>query len=156
MKVSTRALACVLVVHAAAQASTNLPNEWEVIVRPYQADTSEREKHYWVGLRNNAATLRAFCLLGVSYSYELEDGSLVDQPSDEYPTVFSPHPCSDAMGHLVLPGETHFVKVRVVLPKQAELRGAVRFRMSAEETCVDDIPCKRAPIFASDAKTRAH
>lgn len=156
MRVSTLALAFVLVVHGAAGKSTPLPSDWEVVVRPYQAATTESEKFYWVGLRNKALTTRAFCLLGVRYSYDLEDGSLVDQPTKEYPSVGSPHPCAAAVGHLVLPGETHFVKVRVALPKEAEPRGAVRFRITAEETCADREPCKHTPIIASEEKADVH
>lgn len=155
MKLSKIALTCFLVVHTATSSSMPLSTNWEVIVRPYQVETTERERLYWVGLRNRAVTPRAFCLLGVRYTYDLEDGSLVDQPTNEYPSVGSPHPCAAAVGHLVLPGETHFVKIRVALPKEAEPRGGIHFRITAEETCADADPCRHTPIIVSEGEADA-
>lgn len=146
------ALACWLACAFASGGSSQASGGWDVVVRPFKADTAQRVRLYWVGLRNSASQPRAFCLLGVRYSYDLVDGSSVDQPTIEYPSVGSPHHCAATIGHLVLPGETHFVKVQVSLPGDAKIRGAVRFRVTAEETCTEGDSCEHGPILASEAK----
>jgi hypothetical protein len=88
----------------------------------------------------------------VRYSYDLPDGSTIDEPTVEYPGVGSPHHCAATMGHLVLPGETYFVKVRVSPPKHAMTVRAVRFRVTGEETCTEYESCEHKPIFASETR----
>lgn len=142
-------LACCIVSGTTSGGSPLASNDWQVVVRPVQS-TISNPGLYWVGLRNNAVSPRAFCVLGVRVTHELADGSLTDQPSAEYPTVGSPHECAATLGHLVLPGETYFVKVRVVPPRNAVTRGTVRFRIVAEETCVDAEPCLHRSIITSE------
>ena len=146
-------VASCIAVGMTAGASLPVSNDWQVIVRPLQSGTTNAGL-YWVGLRNNTARPRAFCVLGVRFTLQLKDGSLVDHPSTEYPSVGSPHQCAPTIGHLVLPGETHFVKVRVVPLRNAETRGSVSFRVIAEETCVDAEPCPHRSIFASEDDSR--
>jgi len=129
------------------------PNDWQVVVRPAQVEAAQGGGLYWVGLRNNAARPRAFCVLGVRFVFKLADGTTLDRPSTEYPSVGSPHPCASTIGHLVLPGETHFVMVQVERPRNVANRGAPRFWITAEETCVDEKPCSHSPIVASEADT---
>ena len=140
---------------AFGQTPTSLRSGWEVVVRPYEARAiNERGRLYWVGLRNTATAPQAFCALGVWYRYDLLNGGGVDQPSREYPSVGSAHACAPTMGHLVLPGETHFVSVRVTLPDDAEIHRQVLFSVTAEETCVDITPCEHRAIYAIQASTR--
>jgi hypothetical protein len=146
-------LACYVLVLAVAVNSTRLADEWEVVVRPSQFEPRERARLYWVGLRNTSATPRAFCMLGVRYRYDLKDGTSEEQPTREYPTVGSSHPCVATMGHLVLPRETHFVMVRVVLPTEAALNQDVRFLVTAEETCVKEQSCEHQPITVMERST---
>lgn len=128
------------------EVSVPASSRWAVVSRPVAGATPDGVRLYWVGLRNNANEARAFCLLGVTYSYELLDGTAVDQPTVEYPNVGSPHSCAPTMGHLVLAGETHFVKVQVALPKDVRRR-IVKFRITAEETCAETDPCRHRPIL---------
>jgi hypothetical protein len=144
-------LAAVLVC-APGYASQPPSNGWEVVVRPFQAKKAEGAGFYWIGLRNGTTLPRAFCLLGVIYVYETRDGSLVDQPTREYPGVRGVGPCAPTLGHLVLPGETHFVTVQVMLPADADLKRGVRFRITAEETCAVQVPCQHAQIMVSEKK----
>lgn len=141
-------IACLLVTHAGPGEPTLPARAWVVIVRPIRADTIGNERLYWVGLQNDTATPRAFCVLGVRYKYDLQDGSSVDQPTTEYPTVGSPHPCASQMGHLVLPGETYFVKVRVPPLENAAKDGKIQFWITAEETCGFEEACRHSPIIA--------
>ncbi len=146
-------LACCISLGATAAGPLPASNDWQVIVRSFQSGATNAGL-YWIGLRNNAASPRAFCVLGVRFTYQLADGSLVDRPSTEYPSVGSPHQCAPTIGHLVLPGETHFVKVRVVSPRNADPRRAPSFWVVAEETCVDEQPCTHRPIQASEDDSR--
>jgi hypothetical protein len=103
-----------------------------------------------VGLRNASDRDRAFCALGVRYTLELANGSLVDRPSVEYPVVGSPHRCADSMGTLVLAGETYFVQVRPRLPRDAVRSAGVRFRIVAEEACLTPNCQEHSAIMASE------
>ena len=146
---SSTILACCLALTTLRAVSVPLSKEWQVVVRPFQPQ-SANQGLFWVGLRNEAAVPRAFCLLGVRFSYELSDGSLLEQPSKEYPSGGSVGPCAPSLGNLVLPGETHFVKVQVVQPRNA-VRGTLAFTVTAEETCVQEGPCVHALILTRDS-----
>lgn len=111
---------------------------WELVVRPAQVEVG-RSTRYWVGIRNITQSQRALCRVGVNYIYDLPDGGQVSEPSREYPTSGSFHSCGVSGGHLVLPGETYFVKVEVSQPQGA--RAPVRFSVKAEEACAYEGMC---------------
>ncbi|MET0556096.1 MAG: hypothetical protein ABW221_23860 [Vicinamibacteria bacterium] len=125
--------------------------DWTVVARPFRADGAGEERFYWIGLRNATDSARAFCTLGVSYEYDLPDGATVMQSTVEYPSVGSPHRCDPSIGHLVLPGQTHFVKVSISPAARADGRRGVRFSITGEQACVDSRPCARAFIQAAEA-----
>jgi alkanesulfonate monooxygenase SsuD/methylene tetrahydromethanopterin reductase-like flavin-dependent oxidoreductase (luciferase family) len=135
---------------AATAALADTPPTWAVVVRPFGSANREMAESFWVGLRNTSDKDRAFCGLGVRYTFELAKGSLVDRPSAEYPVVGSPHTCADSMGTLVLAGETYFVQVRPRLPSDAVRSAGVRFMVVAEEACLTP-NCREHPsIIASE------
>jgi alkanesulfonate monooxygenase SsuD/methylene tetrahydromethanopterin reductase-like flavin-dependent oxidoreductase (luciferase family) len=119
---------------------------WTVAVRPFGAESREAAESFWVGLRNTSGQDRAFCALGVRYTFELANGSLVDRPSVEYPVVGSPHKCADTTGTLVLAGETYFVQVRPRLPRDAVRSAGVRFSVIAEQACLTP-NCREHPAI---------
>jgi hypothetical protein len=125
-----------------AQASDEL---WRLVIRQYDVPLVARPRPsvFWVGLKNTGNAPRAFCGLGVEYSYETADGTIWGQSTEQYPVVGSPHRCSSSWepGHLVLAGDTHFVKVRVPLPPEA-VPGTLRISIVAEETCVTTERCE--------------
>lgn len=142
-------LACAVIARPGLGDEQPISKGWDVVVRPISAGGAEAAKWYWVGLKNMSGVPRAFCALGVRFIYDLQDGSTVDEPSDEYPGEGSAHPCSPALGHLLLPGETYFVRVQPELPKVRELGLPVRFKITGEEVCVDIAPCKQRLILTA-------
>jgi hypothetical protein len=129
----------------AASASGGKSEGWGLVVRPCNSGGPERL--YWIGLRNTSGEPRAFCQLGVTYMFDLRNGNTVAEPVDQYPGVRSPHPCAAGQGHLVLPGETHFVRVAVPVRKEAAVAPHVRFEVTAEETCVEAGECEAGPLI---------
>lgn len=127
---------------------------WSVTVRPISDGGADQAEWYWVGLRNEGPTPRAFCALGVRYVYDLPDGTTVDEPTVEYPEVDSPHPCDLSAGHLLLPGETYFVRVR---PERSRLKAGrvpIRFWITADEVCAGVEPCKKKRIQTEHASAQ--
>jgi alkanesulfonate monooxygenase SsuD/methylene tetrahydromethanopterin reductase-like flavin-dependent oxidoreductase (luciferase family) len=136
---------------AATAAFAAPPPTWALVVRPFGSENREMAESFWVGLRNASDKDRAFCGLGVRYTFELANGSLLDRPSVEYPVVGSPHTCADSMGTLVLAGETYFVQVRPRIPRDAVRSAGVRFWVVAEEACLTP-KCREHPaIMVSEA-----
>lgn len=117
---------------------------WQVVVRPF--DTTGRPTWVWIGLRNRTDKPRAFCRLGVTYGFDLPNGDTRFESPPEYPSRGSPHPCGLDDGTLVLPGETHFAKIRLVLPADALVKKGIRYEITAEEACVADNDCRHSPI----------
>lgn len=129
---------------------------WAIVVRPFGSENRGQAESFWVGLRNASDQDRAFCALGVRYTFELADGGLVDKPSVEHPVVGSPHPCADSMGTLVLAGETHFVQVRPRLPPDAVRSSGLRFRVVAEEACLTPNCREHAAITVAESLTMSN
>jgi hypothetical protein len=133
MKASAAILAAFI--STAVAAGDDRPPMWTLVVRPFGTTDRDAAEAFWVGLRNASTQDRAFCVLGVRYAFTLPDGTIVEQPTVEYPDVRSPHSCADSMGILVLPGETHFVQVKPRRPSNAA-RSSLRFGVIAEEACL--------------------
>jgi hypothetical protein len=121
---------------------------WKLTTRPVDALVSdERGRQYWVGLQNLSSRAGAFCGFTVRYRFDRTDGLWTDQASSEYPDIGPRVPCAGASTHLVLPGETYFVLIRVSLPLDAVAAKPVLFRVIAEEACAAPVPCSAQAIY---------
>lgn len=141
MRCSVLLLASTIATALFAEAS----GDWELVVRPPQP--TDGVTLYWVGLRNSSVAERAVCALGVTYLYDRRGGDTVGVPAENYPGTRSAHPCEATEAHLVLPGETYFVRVAVPHLKDAATP-RVRFEISAEEACVAAVGCSDRPFIA--------
>ena len=110
---------------------------WQVVARRFGDAGAGSAATYWVGLRNTRLSDRAFCRLGIYYETQRYSGELVSTASEEHPPVTSPHPCPDESGLLVLAGQTHFVRVSVEWPADADRSKGIRFEIVAEESCLE-------------------
>jgi hypothetical protein len=119
--------------------------DWQLVIRR----ASPSRASYWVGLRNVAKGPRAFCRLGITYEVDLLSGDTIGNSAQHFPSIGSPHPCAPEDAHLVLPGETHFVFDEIVIPSDADPAQPIRFHATAEQACVDAVPCHHIPILVS-------
>ncbi len=91
---------------------------WGLEARPFGESRETGEQSVWVGLTNRDAVELEFCRPGVGSQWEMSDGSGAAQPSEEYPFIGCTHeqPCGELERTLVLPGQTHFLAVRLRRP----------------------------------------
>jgi hypothetical protein len=119
---------------------------WKLDVRQYEVplNAPPRPTLFWLGLTNASREPRAFCLYGVYYGYETAQGEVVFAPSESHPNMGAVHGCSSVAeaGNLVLPGETHFVKVRLPQLPDSVLQSGIEFSVSAEDACVTSQRCE--------------
>lgn len=147
-----RAILGLLVVIPAAGASAEQENAapWAMVVRPYETDVREAPRLFWIGLKNLTDTPRAICRFGVTYVFDLPNGETLFRSVEEHPAIGSPHACPADAGHLILPGDTHFIKVRITLPADFLRANGVRFEVTADETCVADRDCRTSRIILGE------
>jgi hypothetical protein len=120
---------------------------WTVAIRPSPRGAGEDSAFFWIGLRNDTAAARAFCRLGITYLFDVQNGDTVLESPPDYPVEGAAHPCTEDRGHLVLAGETHFVRVSVELPDEALPEPNLRFQVTAQEACVEREPCDHGAII---------